>query len=116
MLERRRERREALNLEYGRILSNRASEAEVRKYFSERQQVYEDLVTFTTRLLDTYGEVLPERDRGLVGLAQRMHRERLEELPRKLAEALDRREAHAAVVEAWRRDEALFGAPADSSE
>lgn len=114
LLEERRLQREARNREYGKVLSNTATEQEVRDYYALQQSESSDLVTFTTRLLDTYGEVLPDRDRGLVELAQRMHRKRLEEIPRHLTDALERREAHAAAVEAWQRDQTLFAEDADS--
>ncbi|MCR9094507.1 MAG: hypothetical protein NXI30_09840 [bacterium] len=119
VLAQRREARDVQNREWGRILSNTAQEADVRAFYAERQRESSDLVTFTTRLLDEYGSVLPDRDRGLVELSRRMHRQRLEELPRRLQEALDRRAAHADAVAAWKADQAAFGetdSPSDASE
>ena len=119
VLAQRREAREAQNREWGRILSNTAPEADVRAFYAERQRESSDLVTFTTRLLDEYGPVLPDRDRGLVELSRRMHRQRLEELPRRLQEALDRRAAHVDAVAAWKADQAAFGevdSPSDAAE
>lgn len=118
VLERRRERREAENREWGRILSNTAPQEDIRSWYRDRQRISSDLVAFTARLLDEYGPVLPDRDRGLLELSQRMHRQRLEELPQRLQEALDRREAHVAAAAAWRAEQALFGgtaAPGDTS-
>lgn len=107
--EERRRARDAQNREWGRILSNTAPEAEIRSFYADRQRESSDLVTFTTRLLDEYGSVLPDRDRGLVELSRRMHRQRLEELPSRLQEALDRRAAHVDAVTAWKADQAAFG-------
>lgn len=108
VLDRRRERRDRMNRELGKVMSNTGTEAEVRAYYTERERVSSDYVAFTSRLLERYGDVLPERDHGLVSLARDMHRARLEELPRHLREALDRRETHAAAREAWLAEEALF--------
>jgi len=111
VLEARREARARANDELGKVMSNTGSESEVRAYYAERQRISSDYVTFTTRLIERYGDVLPERDLGLIELARRMHRTRLEELPRRLAEALERREAHARVREAWLAEEAAFAGP-----
>ncbi len=114
--EERREAREAQNREWGRILSNTAPESDIRAFYADRQRESSDLVTFTTRLLDEYGAVLPDRDRGLVELSRRMHRQRLEELPQRLQEALDRRAAHVDAVAAWKADQAAFGDAGDDDE
>ena len=104
----RRAHKDRLNRALGKVMSNTGSEEEVRAYYAERERISRDYVAFTTRLLDTYGDVLPERDRGLVSLARDLHRARLEEMPRQLSEALSRRTAHAAAREAWLAEEALF--------
>ncbi|MEM9176629.1 MAG: hypothetical protein AAGC67_15505 [Myxococcota bacterium] len=115
VLDARRAAREAQNRAWGRILSNDAPEADIRAFYADRQRESSDLVSFTTRLLDDYGAALPDRDRGLVELSRRMHRQRLEELPLRLQEALDRREAHVDAVAAWKADQALFN-EADSRD
>lgn len=108
VLEARRAHKERMNRALGKVMSNTGTEAEVRAYYAERERISRDYVAFTTRLLDTYGDVLPERDRGLVSLARDLHRARLEEMPRHLSEALSRRSDHAAAREAWLAEEALF--------
>jgi hypothetical protein len=106
---RERERdREYWNHEYGKVLSNTASEEEVRAYYAHRQRLSADSVEVTTYLLDHYGHVLPERDVGLLALARRLHLARLEELPRDLSDALVRREAHEQARLDWLEQQRLF--------
>lgn len=113
VLAEREEIRERWNREYGKVLSNTATEREVRDYYAHRQRLSADYVEFTSHLLERYGDVLPERDVGLLELARELHLARLEEIPRNLADALERREAHARVREAWLAEQALFaGRPA----
>jgi len=108
LLRERDEIREYWNTQYGKVLSNTASVEEVDAYFEHRNRLSADYVQFTSYLLDNYGDSLPERDVGLLELARELHLARLEELPRRHAEALERREAHAAAREAWLRDQELF--------
>ncbi len=104
----RRAERDRWNRELGRILSNTATEAENRAFYGERQRISSDYVLLTTRLLELHGDDLPDRDRGLVELARTLHRARLQEIPRRVAEALARREAHERVRAQWLEDEAAF--------
>jgi len=108
LLREREEIRDFWNAEFGKVLAGTASVEEVDAYFEHRHRLSADYVEFTSHLLDHYGDVLLERDIGMLELARELHLARLEELPRRHAEALDRREAHAAVREAWLRDQALF--------
>jgi hypothetical protein len=94
--------------QYGKVLSNTATEEEVRVYYAHRQRLSADSVEFATHLLDHYGDVLPERDVGLLELARELHLARLEEYPRNLSDALERREAHEAARRAWLEDQARF--------
>jgi hypothetical protein len=55
-----------------------------------------------------YGDKLPKRDVGLLKLAIDMHMARLEEIPRQLAEAHQRREAHDAARRAWLEEQKAF--------
>jgi hypothetical protein len=96
------------NEQYGKVLSNTATEGEVRAYYAHRQRLSADSVEFATHLLDHYREVLPERDVGLLELARELHLARLEEYPRNLSDALERREAHDAARRAWLEDQARF--------
>ncbi|MEM7411609.1 MAG: hypothetical protein AAF430_15360 [Myxococcota bacterium] len=100
--------RERWNRELGKVMSNTASESEVRAFYGERNRISSDYVAFTDLALERYGDVLPPRDKGLLELARTLHLARLEELPRRLSEALERRERHAALRDQWLADEAAF--------
>ncbi len=88
---------------YGKVLSGMATEAEVHAYYAHRRKLSEDFLAFATTVLSDYGDVLPERDRGLYELSIQMHRTRLEELPRQEAESLAHREAQERRRQAWRQ-------------
>jgi hypothetical protein len=97
------------NVEYGKILSGTASEEEIRAYYDNRARLSGDYIEFATYLLDHYESTLPERDVGMLKLALRLHRARLEEIPRKVEEALERKWTQDAAREAWLKDQAAFG-------
>lgn len=105
---RREQERARWNREYGKVLSGTASEQEIDDYYALRRRISEDAVEFSAYLTTHYGDVLPERDLGLLQLASRLHRARLEEMPRKLAEALERKHQQDRLREAWRADQAAF--------
>lgn len=110
-----REAREAerarWNVEYGKVLSNTATAEEVDAYYMHRKRLSSDYVELATHLLVNYGTKLPKRDVGLFKLAIDMHLARLEEIPRQLAEAHERRVAHDAARRAWLEEQKAFGAP-----
>ena len=108
LLREREEIRAYWNTQYGKVLANTGSVEEVDAYFDHRRRLSADYVEFTSYLLDHYGDVLHERDVGMLELARELHMAQLEELPRRHAEALERRESHAAAREAWLRDQARF--------
>jgi hypothetical protein len=105
--ERERER-ERQNAAWGKVLSNTATEEEIRAYYARRQRVSADYVEFASYLLQHYGETLPERDVGLLELAIELHLARLEEYPRQIEEAIQRHEAHEAARQAWLEEQAAF--------
>lgn len=109
ILEQREQEKARLNDEYGKILSGNASEEEIRQYYDYKAKVSGDAMEFSTYLLDHYGGDLPERDVGLLELARKLHAARLEEIPRKLEEALDRKHEQDAARAAWQADEREFG-------
>jgi hypothetical protein len=111
ILREREEIRAHWNGEFGKVQSNTATEAEVRAYYAHRRRLSADYVEFATYLLDHYGDTIPERDVGLLELAREMHLARLEEIPRRVAEALERREAHEAARRAWLEEQARFEQP-----
>ena len=109
VLEQRAAERARWNVEYGKVLSGTASEEEIRAYFDHKARVSADYTEFTTYLLDHYGETLPERDVDLLQLARRLHHARLEEFPRKIEEAFERKRAQDAARAAWLADQKAFG-------
>jgi len=88
---------------YGKVLSADATVEQIREYYQHRRKVSEDFIAFSETVLTQYGEVLPERDRGLHELSIDMHRTRLAELPAQEQDALERREAQERRREAWRQ-------------
>ncbi|WP_248913842.1 hypothetical protein [Polyangium aurulentum] len=86
---------------YGKIQSNTATEEEIRSYYDHRRELSEDYVEFASVVLEEYEDKLPERDRGLYELSIKMHKKRLEELPRNLEDALSRRVAQEKRREEW---------------
>jgi len=113
-LDRRAEERARWNVEYGKVLSNTATEQEIEAYYAHRQRVSEDAVEFANHLLNHYEEVLPPKDVGLLELAIELHMARLEEIPRQIADAQQRREAHAAARAAWLEEQAAFEGDPDA--
>lgn len=85
----------------GKVLSNTATEEEIQTYYAHRRRVSEDFMRFATAVLGAYGDRLPETERGLYELSLRMHRTRLEELPRQVEDALVRKRAQDLRREAW---------------
>jgi len=116
VLAERQAERERWNVEYGKVLSGTGTEEEIRDYYDHRARMSTDYVEFATYLLDRYSDDLPERDIGLLQLARRLHLARLEEIPRKVEEALERKREQDAVREAWLADEAKFGDDLDASD
>jgi hypothetical protein len=100
--------RDRWNVEYGKVLSGTGTEEEIQAYFAHRQRLSADYVQFVSYVLDHYGETLPEQDVGLLELARKLHLARLEEIPRKTQEAIDRKHQQDAAREAWQREEADF--------
>ena len=97
------------NVEYGKILSGTATEEEIRAYYDQQARRSGDYVEFATYLLDHYGETLPERDVNMLKLARRLNLARIEEIPRKVEAAMERKQAQDAVRAAWLADQAQFG-------
>ncbi len=108
VIEEREAERARWNVEYGKVLSGTATDEEIRAYFDERARLSGDYIEFTTYLLDHYEDTLPERDVGLLKLSRRLHQARLEEIPRKIEEAFERKRAQDAAREAWRKDQERF--------
>ncbi len=96
------------NVEYGKVLSNTATDEEIDAYYAQRQRLSEDYLAFIVYLMENYGYEIPRRDVALLKLAGEMHHERLEELPRQIAEAHQRHAAHEAARQAWLAQQKQF--------
>lgn len=88
---------------YGKVLSGTATEEEVRRYYEHRRQVSEDYIELASLVIEEYGEQLPEHERGLYELSIEMHTTRLAEIPRKIEDALARKQDQDRRREEWRR-------------
>lgn len=111
VLDERDAERKRWNVEYGKILSGTGTEEDIRAYYDFRAKLSGDYIEFSTYLIDHYEGVLSERDIGLLKLAVRLHRARLEEIPRKIEEAFERKRKQDAAREAWLADQQIFGEP-----
>lgn len=89
------------NETFGKIQAGEASEEEIHAYFEAQRRLHQDYLDLSTRILSDHGEALPERDRGLYELGANMHRDRLAELPRLEAEAIERKRRQDERRKAW---------------
>ena len=101
ILNARQEQRQYWEQLYGKVYSNTASVKEVNEYYAHQQQRSADYIEFTSYIIDNHSEDLRDQDLTLLHLARRMHTARLQEIPKRQADALARREAHAKAREAW---------------
>jgi hypothetical protein len=108
VLREREDERARWNVEYGKVLSNTATAEEIDAYYAERQRLSEDYLEFIVYLLSNYGYQIPRRDVAALKLAAEMHHARLEEIPRQITEAHERREAHDAARRVWLEEQKAF--------
>jgi len=108
LLEHRKEIKAHWDNVYGQILSNKASEQQIRDYYAHQHQVSTDYVIFATQLLNRHIKDLPERDVSFQKLARNLHLARLEELPKKLTNAINQRNKQEERRAAWLADKAAF--------
>jgi hypothetical protein len=106
VLGRRREEEERMNDLLGKVQSGAATEEEINQYYDRRKKISEDYIEFASAVLEDYGRELSEEDQGLYALSVRMHKAKLEEIPRKVADALARRELQERRREEWRTNSA----------
>ncbi|HEX2485923.1 MAG TPA: hypothetical protein VHQ66_11515 [Myxococcota bacterium] len=120
VLREREEARASQNELYGKVLSGTGTEEEIRAYFEQRQRGSTDAIQFADYLLERHEGDFTERDQELLHLARRLHLARLQEIPRRLDEALARKRQQDEARAAWLADEARFrgesGAAAASRE
>jgi hypothetical protein len=104
----RQEERARWNEQYGKVLSNTATAEEIDAYYAHQHRLSSDYVEFATYLLVEFGEELPDQDAGLLKLAVELNLARLEEIPRRIADAHERRKAHDAARRAWLEEQKAF--------
>lgn len=101
LLQQRAEEEERWNELFGEVQAGTATEEEIREYYDHKRRLSEDYLAFATAVLDEHRGELPERDEGLYELSQKLHRKRLEEIPRKIEEALARKREQDERRAAW---------------
>jgi len=106
----RQAERERWNVEYGKVLSGTATAEEIDAYYARQQKLFSDYVEFGTYILAEFGDKLSIRDVGLLKVAVELNMARLEEIPRKIAEAQERRVTHDAARRAWLKEQKEFEA------
>jgi hypothetical protein len=84
---------EADNKMMGKITANEATPEEIHAYYAERRAISKDYIEISKAILDDNADKLPERDRGMYGLALKMHTDRLTQIDRDEHDALTRRGA-----------------------
>ncbi|MCC6763749.1 MAG: hypothetical protein IT293_03720 [Deltaproteobacteria bacterium] len=108
--------REQWNVEYGKVISNTATDQEIDAFYGEQQKISEDYLEWLVYLADHYGNLVPRSATGGLKLAGEMHLARLEEIPRKMAEAKERSAAHAKARQAWLEEQRRFASPAPPAQ
>jgi len=110
-----REREKAVRNElYGKILSGTGTDTEILDYYDQRMRASTDAVQFADYLLEHYGSDLTDQDQTLLHVARRLHLARLEEIPRRLQEARERRAAQDEARRQWLEEEAEFRSDSES--
>lgn len=89
----RAERARRTNELFGRTQTGEASPDEIRGYYAEQRRISEDYLQLSLVVLAQKASELPDRDRGLFELSVNLHRARLVQIDRDLADALARRAA-----------------------
>jgi hypothetical protein len=104
-----REREKAFrNEQYGKILSGTGTDAEILDYYDHRMRASTDYVQFADYLLEHYGGDLTDQDQTLLHVARRLHLARLEEIPRRIQEARERKAVQDEARRAWLEEEREF--------
>ena len=89
-LREKEEARERRNREYGRISANRASEAEIADYYAEQRRLAEDSIEVLAFILQEYGGQMGETDLKKHEFLLESFQKRLDRIPERQAEALER--------------------------
>ncbi|MBP1690392.1 MAG: uncharacterized protein H6Q34_965 [Deltaproteobacteria bacterium] len=111
LIKERDERRAQWNVEFGKVQSNTATDEEIDAYYGEQQKLSNDYLEFLVYLGTHYGDIVPKGEIGMLKLAGELHLARLEEIPRKIAEAKERHAAQEAARRAWLEEQKVFDNP-----
>ena len=103
------------NEQYGKILSGTGTDAEILDYYDHRMRASTDYVQFADYLLEHHGSDLTDQDQTLLHVAKRLHLARLEEIPRRIQEARERRAEQDEARRAWLEEEREFRGDADGA-
>lgn len=108
--------RDEWSAEAAKIQSNTATDEEIDGYYAAQQQLSNDYLEFLVYLADHYGDDVPRSEIGALKLAGQMHLAKLEEIPRRIAEAKERHAAHEAARQAWLEQQKQFASPPSPTE
>lgn len=86
----------------GLVRSNTASNEEIDRFFDHKEALSNDYLKFATKVIEEYGDKLPDRELGLYELAQSMHRDRLSQYPAQREQAKRRKREQDEKRETWR--------------
>jgi hypothetical protein len=112
LLEERERIRTEWNTQFGKVQSNTATDEEIDAYYADQQKLSNDYLEFLVYLAEHYGNEVPRGEIGALKLAGELHLARLEEIPRKIAEAKERHAAHEQARQAWLAEQRQFATPA----
>jgi hypothetical protein len=111
LLEEREKIRAEWNVQFGKVQSNTATDEEIDAYYADQQKLSNDYLEFLVYLAEHYGNDVPRGEMGALKLAGELHLARLEEIPRKIAEAKERHAAR----QAWLEEQKRFATPGPGS-
>lgn len=103
--------RDQWNAQFGKIQANVATDEEIDAYYAEQEKLSNDYLEFLVYLADHYGNAVPRSEIGALKLAGQMHLAKLEEMPRRIAEAKERHAAHEQARQAWLEEQKQFATP-----
>jgi hypothetical protein len=115
LLEEREREKAARNEQYGKILSGTGTDEEILDYYDHRMRASTDYIQFVDYLLEHYGSDLTDQDQTLLHLAKRLHGARLEEIPRRIQEARERKAEQDEARRKWLEEERAFRGDAEQS-
>ncbi|KZZ43687.1 hypothetical protein A3765_04810 [Oleiphilus sp. HI0130] len=110
VLAEREAKREALKVIETKMMARRATEQEIRDYYSYQTKLSEDYVIALTEIINRYGHVIPDEDYSGQALARTLHLSKLQEMPSKLTQALEQRQQFLSERAEWMADKDAYRA------